>query len=336
MKRLFLFLFVIIFVFALTFTIFNLKSHEESQKNSTSPTVRIGLYNGDSSALAVFAKEKGFFQKEGINVEIKMYKSGRDAMAGMLKKEVDYSNSTEYVALKNSYTNNNFKILGSMATARINGMVTKTSSGINEIKQMKHKKIGTTIGTATEYFTGVFLLLNNLTLDDVTLIDIDVDQRESALQKDKIDGLFAWEPFIYNTREKYKNQINYFEMPVGFEFYFILTVNNEYHTQYPFISHKLVKALVEVEKYIKKNQDEFKNFITNYFKYDKQYTTYTLEKHHFSFTFPYPLTMAMLNQAKWLEENKLVKDNLIDIEKLFDTNILNSIDSTKVTVLDRK
>ena len=331
MKKLLL---LLVFLTIGIFIVLTLDSKKQSIQTPTQK-VKIGLYNGDSSALAFFAKEKGFFKKENLDIEFKLYKSGRDAMAGMLNGEVDYSNSTEYVALKNSYKNKDFKILGSMATAIINEKKKKKSSGIYQIKDMKNKKIGTTFGTAAEYFTGIFLLLNNLEIEDITLVDINVGQRDNALESDKVDALFAWEPFFYNMKQKYKDELKYFEMPAGFEFYFIFTVNNKYHEKYPQISSKIVKALIKTERYMKKNKAEFNDFVKNYFNFDNVYSLYTLQRHHFSFTFPYPLTTTMYNQAKWLEKNKLVIGEATNIESLFDTTILNNIDRTKVTILDR-
>jgi len=324
---------VILICFTAIFLLNN-NSKSNYKEDSKVHKVKFGIYEGDTSLLSIIAEKKGFFKDENLDIEIKRYPTGYHAMTAMLNGEVDYSNATEFVASKYSFTNANFKILGSMAVANINGAVAKKSKGINTPLDMKNHRIGTTIGTVAEYYTGVFLDYNKLSTDDISIINVPFNERLEVLEKDEVDVLFAWEPIIYQLRKKYKEDINFFPMPLEFEFYFLILSDKEFHKNNSIISSKILKSLYRAQNYIKENPKEFKTFVKNYFNFDDEYITYILNKHKFEVTFPYVLTSVMNNQFKWLKKNNLVEGKSVKISNLYDSSILKSIDSISVTILE--
>lgn len=311
-----------------------LNNSEKTPKDTTIYKTKFGIYNGETSLLALIAKEKGYFKEENLDIELKPYPSGYHAMTGMLNGEVDYANCAEYVASKYSFSNPNFKILASMAIADINKAVAKTSKNINNTQDMKGKRIGTTIGTATEYYTGVFLDYNKVDLKDVSLVDIHPSKRMEVFEKDEVDVLFTWEPTTYKLQKKYKEEAKIYPMPLGFEFYFLIVSDKKFHEKNPIISSKILKSLYKAQNYVRENPNEIKRFVKNYFDFDEEYTDYIIKKHNYELTFPYVLSSVLNNQFKWLQKNKLVEGKAIKLDTLFDTSILKKIDEPSVTILE--
>ncbi len=316
------------------FILVNNDKKETLLDNNVIHKTKFGIYNGDTSLLALIAEEKGFFKEENIDVELIKYPSGYHAMKGMLEGEVDYANCAEYVASKYSFTHPNFKILGSMSVANINGAIANVSKGITTPQDMKNTRIGTTIGTAAEYYSGVFLEYNKLSLDDVKIVDIHPKERLNVFRDDKADVLFTWEPMLYKLKKEYKEKVNIFPMPIGFEFYFLIVSDEKFHIKNPIISSKLLNSLYKAQNYIKDHPEEFKVFVKNYFNFDEEYTNYILEKNKFELTFPYVLSSVLQNQFKWLKNNNLVNGEPVKLNTLFDTEVLKKIDSPAVTVLE--
>ena len=296
---------------------------------------RIGVYHGEASLLLFIADKEGFYERHGLDLTVVPYPTGRDAMAGMLNGEVDYANCTEFVVVKNSFRRVDFKILASITEGDINGLLAKKSSGIETPADLKGKTIGTTIGTLTEYLTGVFLDQYQLAWNDVRIVHVEHDKRYEAIADPQIDALFAWEPYLYNLRKAYPRELNYFPMPAGFPFYFVLVVNQAFHEKNPEISAGILRALHETEVWAIEHPERVFRYAQDLFDNSKSYTAYSLTRHNFDITFPYTLPRMMSNEAKWLVDNHIVKEKShTDIWSLFDSSILEEIKPESITIIE--
>lgn len=316
---------VIALIAMITFT----ACEQKEEVNEVNQNVDIGVYNGEASLLAIIAHENEIFKKHNLNVNLKPYKTGKDAFSAMLNGEVSYSTATEFVAVKNSFTNTNFKILASISQANINGMLGKKSSNINTGYDLKNKRIGTTIGTATEFYTGVFLEQFNISLGDVKLVNVSPKDRLSSYGENNYDALFAWEPHIYKIRKQYPDNFEYFNMPLSFNFDFILAVDNMYNEQNQNVSKKVLNALIEAQSLLESGEINLNEFLKNYFKYDDDYIKYSENKYKFKVNLNYPMLVNMNKQVSYLVENNLVEGN-INAKDLIYTKTLNEIDTKRV------
>lgn len=318
----------ILFFFSLT--LLN-ATQENFEKNPT-----IAVYNGEASILFFVAQEFGLFKKQGLNVKLDKYLTGKKAFDKMLVNQADYSTSTEFVNIKSSLSNQDFLILSSISEVRPASMIAIKSKGIFEPTDLKNKKLGITIGTAVEFFSGIFLNQYGLSLDDVEILNIHPSKRYEVIQNKTVDALVSWEPYTYNLKKKYNDELVYFDMPVNFNFYFLLSANKIFHEKNPITSRKILEALLEAEKLISKNPLIVRNILKDEFKYDDDYINYTLKKHFFSVSLPYSLSSLMKYEKKWLlkKGNKeLIKNELYD---LFDGSTLKSIYDSRVTLIDLK
>jgi len=308
---------------------------DSKKTTSTINKVRLGLYNGEASLLLMVAKDQKFYEKYGLDVEIKLYKTGKHAVEALLNGEVDFADCTEFVIVKNSFKRDDFKILSAITDATINGILAKKSSNIKTPYDLKGKNIGTTTGTLTEYFTGVFLDQYNMTLKDVNLYDVKVGERYGFVDNPNLDALFAWEPYTYNLRHMYPYKLSYFPIPYRFPFFFVLTTLNDYYDKNPNVSEKVLRAVYDAEKWVKQHDKEIVGLIKNRFKQSEDYARNSIEQHNFNIFFPYTLLTMMENQSEWLVENNLVDSSkVVDYSKFFDTTALKKVKPTSITIIE--
>ncbi|MCV6608145.1 MAG: ABC transporter substrate-binding protein [Campylobacterales bacterium] len=320
--------------FILAFVFSSCSKNRESFVEISVP-VRIGLYNGEASMVQIVADKLGFIEGEGLtNVEINYFPTGRDGFKALVNKEVDFANSTEFVNMKNAFQTNSFSILASTGEGNINGFIGKKSHGIKKTLDIKGKTIGTSLGTATEFYAGVFAVQNGVLLKDFDLVDVPFQKRGEALKSGEIDGLFTWEPFLYNMTREYKGEFFYSPVPVGFHFYFTFSVDKEFHHKNPEVSKRLLSAFIKAEQWIENNPEKFKKLVQETFQYDSRYTDYTLGKHSFAVGLPYYLKTLMEIEGDWLVENKIVQKKKVDFHKIFDREVLRSIQKERVTLQD--
>lgn len=316
-------------LFLLIFT--GCEKKDNDKKTSFKSNIEIGLYKGETTLLVLIAEENGFFKDEGLDVTLKEFATGKDAFKAMVEGKVQYSTATEYVAVKNSFKTNNFKILTSISQANINGLIAKKSSNISDGFDLKGKTIGTTIGTATEFYTQIFLEQFNYKLTDVNIVNVSPKDRVKSYGEDVYDALFSWEPHTFNIMKKYPENFVYFNMPLSFNFDFILAADKKFHENNNETSKKILNALIKAEMFIASKNFDFNTSLKKYFNYDDEYIEYTKEKYTYSVNLTYPMLIHMNKQASFIKGNES-KNNTFNANDLLDLKSLDSIDKKRVSI----
>jgi len=138
------------------------------------------------------AKEKGFFEKAGVEVELKWfeYVPSMDAFAAKQLDAVCMTNGDTLVTgatggrgvmiLINDYSNGNDMVVG--------------APGINSIADLKGKKIGVEIGFVSHLLLNNALKSAGLTEKDVELVNVPTDQTPQTLASGEVSAIVAWQP----------------------------------------------------------------------------------------------------------------------------------------------
>ncbi|MBK0394587.1 ABC transporter substrate-binding protein [Ramlibacter algicola] len=155
----------------------------------------------DQIALPI-ALERGYFEKEGLDVEIaRPYATGVDALNALQAGETQLVQvgvpmigavlrGMDLVAVGN-YTGNAAKF-GSDGTL---AMVAGKDSGITkDLKTLKGKKIAASFGTINHLYTLAVLEKAGLTTQDVTLVNTPPPDMTVALLSKGIDAFACWDP----------------------------------------------------------------------------------------------------------------------------------------------
>lgn len=297
--------------------------------------VRIGIFKHEVNLLFHLSKQLGLFKKYGVDVELKEYLIGRDAFKGMLEGEVDLAFCTDFVVVKNSFKDRNYKIIAAIAEANSNGVLIKKSSGVQHPSGLKGKNFGTTFGSLTEYFSGVFLSQHGLEVQDVNFINVPVKDRLSFMDNKNLDALFAWDPYIFMLKKQYTDKLLHFPMPASFPIFFILVESDQFHQKSPQLSKAILKALIDAEQWVQENPDDIVGKVSKLYDHTETYTRHTLTKHQFRITFPYSISSVMDSQASWLLNSGIIKDNKsIDFTDVFNIQPLKLIKPHVVTIIE--
>jgi len=166
--------------------------------------LNVGMVSAiDMLALPV-ATERGFFEKQGLDVTIaRPYATGVDALNALQAGETDIVqvgvptigavlNGMDLVALGN-FSGNPTKA-GSDATLAV---IAHEGSGIvkGDLKSLKGKKIATSFGTINHLYILGLLDKAGLTPNDVTLVNTPPPDMTVALLAKGIDAFAGWDPW---------------------------------------------------------------------------------------------------------------------------------------------
>jgi NitT/TauT family transport system substrate-binding protein len=163
-------------------------SQERPQKYTGLPEkITLAVSEYLVSTLVYLAEDRGYFEKNGLEVTVKNYKSGKAACDALIAGEADISTSADFVFVSNSFKHRDLRAFGTVATAQAKELVARKDKGITTIKDLIGKKIGVTKKSGAEFLLGVFLALNAITYEDIEIVYLTPPEIPKAILNGAID-----------------------------------------------------------------------------------------------------------------------------------------------------
>ena len=265
--------------------------------------ITLGGYAGETAALVYIAEERGFFEKNGLEVTIKDYQSGKAATDAIINGEADISTSADSVLVSNSFKHTNLRVFGTVSTFENKELVARKDKGIVTINDLKDKKIGVTKKSGGEFALGVFLSFNSLSQQDVEIVDLKPPEMLEAISNGDVDSVFTWDPNVYNIKQDLGD--NLISWPGHSDFYFVLLAKEDWLENNPEAAKRFLKSVIEAEDYVRDNPEEAKEFVKNRFGYDSEYIDYSWPKQEFAVVLDQAILIVFEDIARWRIKNNL-------------------------------
>jgi signal transduction histidine kinase/ABC-type nitrate/sulfonate/bicarbonate transport system substrate-binding protein len=182
------------------------------------------------------AKEKGFYEKVGLDVELKKYDPSTNILNEVLEKKADFGVSSSSLIIKKSI-GKDIVLLGSIFQSSPLILLALKDSRIKSMQDIKNKKLMITNEQYEAATLQSMLISENISLNTINLIDHTFDVND--LINKNTDFIVAYttnEPYLLKEKG-YESQI-FFPKDYGFNFYEeILFTSKEFANNNP----KLVK-----------------------------------------------------------------------------------------------
>ena len=303
------------------------------QKSEVKQKVTLAAYAGDTGLLPYIAQEQGFFEENGLEVEIKDYEAGKLAFDALQNGQADFATAAEFVFVSGAFNNVKSKIIGTVSSFDANQLVARKDSRINEPQDLKGKKIAVTKKSGAEFFLGVFLLSNNIKQSEVEIIDLKPSDMLSALKKREVDAVLVWDPNVYEIKKDLGDKVVSWSAQFGQDITFLLLASDKILAEDSGKADKLLRSLLAAEEYVKENQKEAKNFVQNKFDLNREYIDYIWPKIDFKVSLEQSLFLAMEDEARWRIESGISTGDVPNFYNLIYVDILDKIDANKVSII---
>ena len=151
--------------------------------------VTLGVEDSLLTGTVWIAEGMGYFEKEGLDLTIKEFDSGRLSFQAMLKDEgVDICTVAPTPIMFSSFDRQDFYIFSTFVYANEDiKVIANGSEGITAAADLKGKKIGTPAGTTGQFVAEVFLVNNGILPSEVEIIDISPSELPDALKNNEVD-----------------------------------------------------------------------------------------------------------------------------------------------------
>jgi len=287
------------------------------------PKVRLG-YMPFASDLAVYvALEKGYFNEEGVEVEIVQFKAANENLNALLAGRTDMTGMIGFPTLFSAFEKDTtrFRIfLGTAETEKnwASAFLVLPNSPIKSIADLKGKVVGTYSGT-TQMINLKSILQHFMDpVKDVTIQQVIEDLQLPALQSKQFDALFTIEPRVTTAIEKGIGRI----LEANPRYKYILQpfpvtsncVSAQFLQANPQAAKAVYRALAKAAEYIRENESEAKKFLSKYTPLD---ASLTQKCHLYQWWVPADVDCAAIQRlADYFYEQGLLSTK-VDTSKMF-------------------
>jgi len=281
------------------------KSKSPIETNTIIEKVHLGITHTPPSWLMLIAHKKQFYKKNGLDVTLTTFKSGKRALKGMLGGKVDVAATAEGPIIFQSFKRKDFSIFATIGkSSNDNVIVAARDRGINKAADIKGKRISTQSKSSAHFYMHLFLLENGIAEKDMIKSFMKVEELPQALIQNKTDVISTREPFLSEAVKLLGDNAIVFETPGLYLKSFELVAFNSYIKKNKSILTKILKATIEAEKFLNENRLESVVLLSKTLNISKESIIKSLLSLDLSVSLDQLLILNLEDEARWVIDNK--------------------------------
>lgn len=282
--------------FGILFSLQSLKNPAESLQK-----MKIAVISPSYSAYTIYvAADMNFFRQEGLDVALDSYPNGNATLSAVMEGHAEMGTCSETPFMHAVFNKGNIYALASMITGENHlGVVARKDKGITKPRDLIGKSIGVTIGTNGEFFLDNVLLLNEVAMDQVTIVDIPPGKMMESIINEKVDAVATWNPQMFMAKEKLGDKGVVFHANGFYSPYFLIVGRQEYVKANPDVAIRFVRALIKASLFINENQDRSRKIVSEHLKIDPSLLERISGGYNFKISLEQALLTTLVNQSKW-------------------------------------
>lgn len=144
------------------------------------------------------ARDKGFFEELGLDVELRECLGGQRCLVEVLEGRAQLGTASELQVAFNAFTRSDFAIVATFATtAQDTKVVVRKSSGVTSIEGLAGMRIATARASSAHYYIDTALLFHGVDPRRTSFVYVPPEQVGAALLDGRADVAVVWEPWAF-------------------------------------------------------------------------------------------------------------------------------------------
>jgi len=225
----------------------------------------VGVTDFIGEAASFVAEENGFFKENGLDVELRVNKSGSESVNQLLSGDVDIAHMTEtpllFALFDSTYHSGEKKgdiqiVANMILDNKVQKVVGRRDAGIESPEEIIGKRVGLAGGTQSEYHLDSYLLEYQIEMTQIDTVHLSPQEQSQAILKGEIDVAVTWEPQA--SRIEYELGTNGIELNTRLTYstLWLATVREHFAENNPDIVTSYLKSLRQAQIYILENPGE--------------------------------------------------------------------------------
>jgi len=310
LKRFVLLPIVIVGVLAIVLgSLFYLDSRKMHQRKPASLT--IGTPSLETNALIYIAGDRGYFERNGLNVTIKEYDSGGAAVSGLMRNEIDLAIASEFVMVNNILQRREIRTFGSIDRFEDMFVIARKDRGIGKVSDLKNRKIGVPLGTIAAFYLGRCLTLHGLGPTDVKILAVRPDRSVDALAAGDADAVVTWHPHLDRIMDRYGGGVIVWPIQSNQLTYWNILGRADWMEAHRETIDRFLRSISQAEEYVSLHPEEAKALVKKRLGYNDAYIEKVWGDNLFSLSLDHSLVAAMEDEARWMIANKLTTEKQV-------------------------
>jgi NitT/TauT family transport system substrate-binding protein len=207
--------------------------------------ITIGTNINEMVGLLFIAEDQGYYRTQGLEVAIKEYQTGLAPLKDLEEGRLDLASCAEFALAREVLAGRGeqLRCLAVIAAGEVDFLIARRDRGINRPGDLQGKRIGVPKKTSAEFFLAGFLTLNNISLEEVTVVDVRPREMADALAGGKVDAVLIWAPVTDGIIKKLGNNALAWPAQGGQNVYRLLVTRKEVIQKRGEVLERLLRAL---------------------------------------------------------------------------------------------
>jgi ABC-type nitrate/sulfonate/bicarbonate transport system substrate-binding protein len=263
----------------------------------------------EPSLLTLIADEKGYFQKNGLNVTIRTYPAGTYAVKELLAGNADLAYAAEFVGVANSFQSPELRIIAT--TAKINNLyfIIRSDRGISKPSDLKGNTIAVPKGSVAEFFLGRYLTLNGMNTSEITVLHLAPADAIKSVVTGDADAVLIWEPYASQTEQQLGGNSLRWRAQSGQFYYWVTYARSDMVRDKPEMIRKYLRALDEAEMFATSHEPQTKEILQRRLNMTDESVDSTLKDYRYVLSLDQALIVEMEDEARWMAEQNMTGGN---------------------------
>lgn len=281
--------------------------------------------------LAIVGTEKGFFEDEGIKLEVTEFAAGINTVDAIVTGQADIGDLADYAAVNrigNTQDKTNLRILFRLAQGTGSALYVNPDK-VKDLSDLAGQGFLTLPGTAWDYWNAVTYEKAGIPADQQNLVRVDSSQAALAVMTTG-QGVAFWAGGVDAKKLEeagMKALVSMDEIGLYTDQYLISST--EYLAQNPETVESFVKAVKTTQEWVEENTDEAAGILENKLKVPKQQFIDKFENYKMDIDFPEDAVEHFDGIKAWAIENgKFAKD--YDLKDFTDLTAIKKLYPDKV------
>jgi len=257
-------------------------------------------YDKAQAHLVALAKLRNFYSGVGLEVELRAYPSGRQALEAMFANQCALSTVAETPTVHYSLERNDFLIVAIVSMSdNFERIIVRNGRGILVPADLRGHSIAVPKFTTAHYFLDTYLVAIGLSPQDVKPVFMPPQEVAAAFRRGEVDAAVHWEPDIQLLAEEFGAKVKVFATPGLHVSPFMLVGGRDYIRNNSAVVERVLRALTRAESYNKEQPANAKALVTKFYNANEREINFVwaLKVHRVSLDQSLPFLLE--NAARW-------------------------------------
>jgi ABC-type nitrate/sulfonate/bicarbonate transport system substrate-binding protein len=290
--------------------------------------ITIGYSDKEGIALVSISDNLGYFTENGIKIDYRNYDDEIDLIQALSESKIDVAFVEDLSLTMVDLDGSDIKIISSVVEAEKYFFVVDTKKGIFDVASLNGHDLGVTDSYKTDYWLENGLSNSGVNKGDINLKTYKPGKLAEELANAKVAGVFAWQPYVYESETFEGSEVQQIVLPVQKEegaYTYIVSSQNYIDSNYSDLKNFLI-SLISSEGYIEQNSDVSIEYLTGEWATDKKYVSDIFGSYNYKVNITRESKESLEKRYVWASRKSSNNNQEFQIESLYYYNLLREID----------